>query len=1119
MTDTKPTYRSPANVLPSPAPSDEPSPSFSNPKDSPNPRDLFIAAASPLSQNAGDVTASVSDALAPDASSRWIPNSGPTVAGTETAIPATSAEQTSLALGVQSSRTMPPPSVPQSNQIGILSQVPSVSRLATGQQRSPDLQSRPGSAGEQLHKRRRVDHVEPNDPELIRQHQTGHNGTVGVAPSRRDDTFTALASQIDQRVQSVGGEQGLLQQVERPRFTLLKDACAHRDVFYLYLHAIFCRWSLDQSSFPSLPSYNLDAISKGFAILETVLKKNTGFSEENLVWCASFLSFNFTDPTSGAINEGVKQVADFLTALSQHWPSLHQAVFHRNYPFLMDELLGKLQCYSTVMQNILFTASRRRIGVPDGDLGAQVHMYFDQDQRQHCDGHGQFQRVTLSGDPIEVENRNWFLIQKYREIVSKAKAEQERLQQQAQQSQQQAQQQDLQRQRIMHRQRSMQAAQAQHFQHFQQSQMQSVGQQLPFPLQPLPSNCQPNFSSVEAYPDRNAHWVRNQMQNQMQNPHATQARRVSMTPTSPVTHQGAQFAARPPSSGPYSGIGSPVIPQHAFSPHTAARQLNHLPQHASLSNSPTAQAVLSTQNYATILPSSQQYFTDFQPQANGMQDQLRSWQSAPPGQFPAQWSADMRSTAMTRSPHMPMQQINPSGSPGLGLPQQSRMPQSRIPMHQQMERRNGSAITYNSVARPMSRNLVIPPPGHVIDRSEYPHGHQDKKALIMSLHQCQARSPDRTRRAGDADERFYQYVHSFAVVPFRLSQYHELELEVSSQQFERLCKKKGLTSLGDTQAPPVRQYANGSLRFRVRCCRLQSERQAAESLWVTRELMWPDHIFIHFNNQKLVIRRGSHNGKDLPVELTDFVVPGKNKLKVALSKPPTAFDRKDNFFYLAVEIIEAASHSGILKNIETTGRIDRDETLKKIRSRVTVAPDDDGIAIIDRTGVIARELSIDLTDPFSAKIFTIPARGATCTHMECFDLETWLTTRPIKQQIKCGHRDDALCTCPKRSEPSEPDKWKCPICFADARPGSLRIDSFLEDVRKQLEESNQLDTKSILVAEDGTWRPVEEPDDDDAGSDGDGPATHRDAAALQKSKSSSKSASLERVPVEVIELD
>lgn len=424
------------------------------------------------------------------------------------------------------------------------------------------------------------------------------------------------------------------------------------------------------------------------------------------------------------------------------------------------------------------------------------------------------------------------------------------------------------------------------------------------------------------------------------------------------------------------------------------------------------------------------------------------------------------------------------------------------------------------------KNPLVPPPGQFIDRSEHPHTHQEKKSLLMSLHQANARSPDRTRRNGDADERYYQSVHSLAVQPLRLAFYHEVTFEVSPEQFSRLCKQKTLPQLSggnanQTRVPlHVREYGDQSLRFRVRCCRFRSEQSAiAESDWVTKDMSWPDHIFVHVNEQKLTIRRVTHNGKDLPIELTDFILVGTNTIKVAVPRTGPTAAGKQGVFYLAVEIIELNSHAALLRNIEANHRLEREETLGKIRTRVDAAPDDDDeIAVIDRTGSTARELSISLTDPFSASIFRIPARGATCTHLECFDLETWLTTRPAKQQLKCGHKD--VCTCTKRLEPTEPDKWKCPICFADARPSSLRIDSFLEDVRKQLEERAQLDIKSILVAGDGTWRPVDEPDDDDdegSDGDGDGPAN----AARRSTSALRRSAPIERgrASVEVIELD
>jgi len=241
---------------------------------------------------------------------------------------------------------------------------------------------------------------------------------------------------------------------------------------------------------------------------------------------------------------------------------------------------------------------------------------------------------------------------------------------------------------------------------------------------------------------------------------------------------------------------------------------------------------------------------------------------------------------------------------------------------------------------------------------------------------------------------------------------------------------------------------------------------------------WPPHISIKLNNHVIDIRRHSQNGKDLPAELTPYIVPGQNELRigVAHSKPQPGCD-----FAVAVELIETLSHSDVLRYVQRHGFISEETTLGIIKSRLTGTADDDGISLVDK------ELSIDLADPFSSVMFNIPARGIACTHMECFDLETWLNTRPAKPSTKCPH-SSVQCSCPKSSEPSNPDKWKCPICFKDARPYCLRIDGFLVKVRQQLEKEGKLHAKSMLVDADGTWNAIAE-DDIDENTDDDEPIT------------------------------
>ena len=151
---------------------------------------------------------------------------------------------------------------------------------------------------------------------------------------------------------------------------------------------------------------------------------------------------------------------------------------------------------------------------------------------------------------------------------------------------------------------------------------------------------------------------------------------------------------------------------------------------------------------------------------------------------------------------------------------------------------------------------------------------------------------------------------------------------------------------------------------------------------------------------------------------------------------------KDGTYHLGVEIIETMSHSKLLSNLWQNCVLPPDLTRSKICARMKGSTGDDE----DEFSIQQQGLSVDLADPFSAQVFHIPARGVSCTHIECFDLENWLNTRPSKPKTSCSHRVQP-CVCNEHVEPSTPDHWKCPICHGDARPGSLRIDGFLMEIR------------------------------------------------------------------------
>ncbi|KAM0668424.1 hypothetical protein ACQRIU_001986 [Beauveria bassiana] len=153
-------------------------------------------------------------------------------------------------------------------------------------------------------------------------------------------------------------------------------------------------------------------------------------------------------------------------------------------------------------------------------------------------------------------------------------------------------------------------------------------------------------------------------------------------------------------------------------------------------------------------------------------------------------------------------------------------------------------------------------------------------------------------------------------------------------------------------------------------------------------------------------------GSDLPVEITTNVKSGDNELHVSL--PSLSQNEVEYDYFVGVEIVTTQN------------------TWK-----------------------------VSICDPISSKMCDTPVRGIDCKHFECFDLENWLQTRPLKP--------GALQT-----EPCLVDCWACPICGDDARPNQLRICDYFSDVVKQLREAGNSEMRTIVISENAEWQPLVE---------------------------------------------
>ena len=62
--------------------------------------------------------------------------------------------------------------------------------------------------------------------------------------------------------------------------------------------------------------------------------------------------------------------------------------------------------------------------------------------------------------------------------------------------------------------------------------------------------------------------------------------------------------------------------------------------------------------------------------------------------------------------------------------------------------------------------------------------------------------------------------------------------------------------------------------------------------------------------------------------------------------------------------------------------------------------------------------------PVGLKAIRVPVRGARCTHLQCFDLTTFLE---MNQHYSSG-------------------RWRCPVCSTVTLPGALRVDRYFTQV-------------------------------------------------------------------------
>ncbi|KAJ1331915.1 zinc finger MIZ domain-containing protein [Microdochium nivale] len=866
-----------------------------------------------------------------------------------------------------------------------------------------------------------------------------------------------------------GGNQPLDPNLEQPRLQLLEDACKTGDIFYIVLHQVFCLWTVNPFEIRGLFQHDTNSFSMaehGLHAVSNLLRNNASIRQTLLNCLANFPAPFPRMQRDPLYSMTLNAVIKFLFSMASSWTSLIQQHAVNGIPLFMDELLGQLHMHSQVLQVIVFRASRRTTGIADGPIAAQMEVLFKEDQQRHIAQDGTFSQRAHDAEYTRylesLTTRYKQLVQLFREQLNSGA--------------------------LAHGQQQRQSSQYSHqpgnpvpshgpirVGHVSPSLVQS--QQWPvLPSQLLPATDGASAFQTQLYPQQ-LPTISGQIQTipassiNNHQPIMSQPQVQSLIAAAPMQH----------------GVQPPSLMRPWPSQSQDRQQIGELNYHQQSATSSSGEPV-------TQFPAS---FLNAQYQFGG---------SPTSNQSPVFSATIMNGRSSSGSPV-----VWPRAFPSPTTTHNLFNAEGRQPSQSQMQQ--------PAPAKHIASGHLFPAPDYRIPINEYPNDPHDNTCILNSLHQAHVRSPKRLPRhleaTRDRHERHYQAVKKLALGPVTVKPakvIHKFNFSLSVKDKDRLSR----TDMWPGRDLLVHKYASGSLRLRIRCCYIAStqSQEIAESDWVTKDMIWPEHVFIEVNRLSLTLRRKAHHSKDLPVEIPADALLEENSVHVWV--PETAVRPrdvpKDSQPHIAVELVEMLSHSAILSLVKTHSVQPLSDTLEIIKRRLasTSTGDDD-----DEVAMVSHELAIDLADPFSSTIFKIPVRGKCCTHLECFDLETWLNTRLGKKKACTCEKESSSCeTCP--SEPSFVDKWKCPLCSADARPYSLRIDLWLQGVREKLEAQGHLRAKSISVSADGTWKvkdlPDENDDDDDdnSGNENQGTAGAKASSVIHSTTSIKRGSSVSR---------
>ncbi|KAG5665662.1 hypothetical protein KAF25_009787 [Fusarium avenaceum] len=222
----------------------------------------------------------------------------------------------------------------------------------------------------------------------------------------------------------------------------------------------------------------------------------------------------------------------------------------------------------------------------------------------------------------------------------------------------------------------------------------------------------------------------------------------------------------------------------------------------------------------------------------------------------------------------------------------------------------------------------------------------------------------------------------------------------------------------------------------------------------TQEIAFPHQSELKVNGGEIKANlRGLKNkpGSTRPVDITKALrLRPKYTNNVDFTYALTSKAGPSQKFYLVVNICKTTSVEDLVDRIANGKRISIESVKQELNAK---AQDPD---------VVATSQVLSLKCPLSYMRLSLPCRGLSCTHLQCFDATSYLQLQEQGPQ------------------------WQCPICYKSATFEQLAVDAYVKDILTRTSKSQE----TVTIEPNGEWH-LKNSDDSSQGQTNDN-ASYRD---------------------------